>query len=95
MNTPEDIEKLNFAYSIIEDVSTRIDCKYCRKHAEYVLYLIKDITDITQFTLAYSNDQVALQKLRTILTEESSLRILAIASKFIGFLRRVKMKFKR
>jgi hypothetical protein len=90
MNTPEDIEKLKQARKLVEEVSKNVDCSYCRSHLEIIMDLIDDATDIARFNLLYSNDEEALERLRKMLTEEATLRLLAIASKIVGFFRRIR-----
>jgi len=95
MNTKEDIEKLKQSRKLIEEVAKNVDCKYCRSHMEIIMNMIDDATDITKFNLLYANDEEALDRLRKLLTEESTLRLLAIASKLVGFFRKFKIKSKK
>lgn len=88
----QDIPKLKQAKQLISEVAQNIDCPYCKSHLEYIENLLDDAIDITKFNLLYSDDEKALQNLRKILTEESTLRLLAIASKTVGFFRRLKIK---
>ncbi|MGC8581950.1 MAG: hypothetical protein ACP5MW_06415 [Thermoplasmata archaeon] len=92
MNTKEDVDKLKQARKLIEEVARNVDCNYCRSHLEIIMNMIDDATDITKFNLLYENDEEALERLRKLLTEESTLRILAVASKIVGFFRKLKYK---
>jgi len=88
----EDIAKLNEAKRLVLEVKQNIDCEYCQSHMDIIANMIDDAIDITNFNLLYSNDPEALQNLRKMLTEESTLRLLAIASKVVGFFRYIKNK---
>jgi len=88
----EDIAKLNEAKRLVLEVKQNIDCEYCQSHMDIIANMIDDAIDITKFNLLYSNDPDALQNLRKMLTEESTLRLLAIASKVVGFFRYIKNK---
>ncbi len=92
MNTKEDVDKLKQARRLIEEVARNVDCKYCRSHLEIIMNMIDDATDITKFNLLYESDEQALERLRKLLTEESTLRLLATASKVVGFIRNLKYK---
>jgi len=94
MNTPEDVQKLKQAKELILDVAKRVDCNYCKSHLFLIADLIDDATDITKFNLLYENDEKALENLRKILTEETTLRILSLASKIVGFFRLFKLRKK-
>ncbi|MEM0099316.1 MAG: hypothetical protein QXN11_05790 [Thermoplasmata archaeon] len=89
-----DINKLKQARQLIMEVIPKIDCHYCQSHLEYIINLLDDAIDISKFNILYADDAEALQNLRKILTEESTLRLLAIASKIVGFFRKIKMDIK-
>ncbi|MEM3264569.1 MAG: hypothetical protein QXH07_01270 [Thermoplasmata archaeon] len=90
----DDIPKLVQAKQLISEVSQNIDCHYCKTHLEYIENLIDDAIDISKFNLLYSDDEKALENLRKILTEESTLRLLAIASKIVGIFRKIKTQIR-
>ncbi|MEM3334183.1 MAG: hypothetical protein QW745_08300 [Thermoplasmata archaeon] len=94
MINENDINKLRQAKQLISEVIPKIDCHYCQSHLEYIVNLLDDAIDISKFNILYANDEQALQNLRKILTEESTLRLLAIASKIVGFFRKLKINIK-
>jgi hypothetical protein len=84
-----DVKALKDSKRIIENVSKKIDCHYCREHVDLVLDLLDDIIDISKFNTLYKDDPEALNRYRQIMQSESMLRIMAIGSKIIGLKRRL------
>ncbi|MEM0299116.1 MAG: hypothetical protein QW124_06705 [Thermoplasmata archaeon] len=90
----KDVNKLKQARQLVMEVIPKIECHYCQSHLEYIVNLLDDAIDISKFNMLYMDDERALQNLRKILTEESTLRLLAIASKIVGFFRKIKIDIK-
>lgn len=88
--TNEDVADLKRARDLVLKVAGRVDCGYCRSHLNITADMIADATDITKFNLLYANDERALEKMREMLQDEATLRLLALASKVVGLFRRVK-----
>ncbi len=89
--TDDDIQKLKQARNIINSVKEHIDCHYCQSHMDILANMMDDVIDISKFNLLYSDDR-ALENLRKMLTHESTLRLLSVASRLVGFFRRIKYK---
>jgi len=88
-----DVKALKDAKRIIQAVSDKIDCHYCREHVNLVLNLMDDIIDISKFNTLYTDDPDALNRYRQIVQSESMLRIMAIGSKIVGLQRRLSHVF--
>jgi hypothetical protein len=86
----EDIEKLKKSKELINEVLQHVNCKYCRGHLIMIMDLLDSATDISKFNLLYANDEKALEQWRHLMTESTSLRLLALGSKVVGFFRRLK-----
>jgi len=84
-----DIQDLRQARELVMGVASRVDCGYCRSHLEVTADMISDAIDITKFNLLYADDEKALQKMRQMLQDEATLRLLALASRVVGMFRRV------
>jgi len=89
MITEQDIDKLKQAKQLVNEVKQHIDCHYCQSHMDILIDMMDDVIDISKFNLLYSDDDKALNNLRHMLTDESTLRLLSIASKIVGFFRRI------
>lgn len=85
-----DIEKLKKARQLVDEVSSHVDCQYCKSHMIVISDMIEDVADISRLNLLYGDDPAGLDRLRDMIQSENMLRVMAMGSKLIGIARRIR-----